>query len=328
MMGGGMRSIPPTGLPFANLKSGQTRHLPTRLVSLSQPNPEEPVAMPAKGEKLEIGDITEITGDVRVQKALKRIAADKAPSTVAQLVMWRVASSLDWETIGQMSKKWANGHELSLAREFVEKLDILPEGESGALLVEVRAADASLEPLAQELSKLMKGQSMLGLPVKLDVPAKPEGPTVACRIQVTGTQEKPEAQVQVAKSDGAATSWVGVGKFTLTVERAEGKLKGAAFGDALAEGILCRLVRVQLSKGAMVKGKQNYKVRIDNASPLILNGLSIQGTVSKPDDQPKVLAGISISPFKNMTVPATGVLVDQLGLKEGIRVIAADLSGL
>ena len=29
-----------------------------------------------------------------------------------------------------------------------------------------------------------------------------------------------------------------------------------------------------------------------------------------------------------MTVPATGEMVEQLGLKKGIRVIAADLSGL
>ena len=31
-MGGGMRSVPPSSLPFAELKPGQTRHLPTRLV--------------------------------------------------------------------------------------------------------------------------------------------------------------------------------------------------------------------------------------------------------------------------------------------------------
>ena len=29
--------------------------------------------MPAKGEKLEIGDITQLTKDARVQKALRRI---------------------------------------------------------------------------------------------------------------------------------------------------------------------------------------------------------------------------------------------------------------
>src|SRR5205823_12965745 len=102
--GGGLRSVPPTSLPFANLKSGQTRHLPTRLVGLSQPKPEGPVARPGKGEKREIGDITQATNDARVQKALKRLAADKAPPSVSQLVMWRVASKLDWETIPTLSK--------------------------------------------------------------------------------------------------------------------------------------------------------------------------------------------------------------------------------
>jgi len=328
MRGGGMRSVPPTSLPFANLKSGQTRNLPTRLVALSEPNPEKPVVMPEKGEKLEIGDIGQVSADARVQKALKRLAADKAPPTVAQLVMWSVASKLDWETIARMSKSWANAHELSLARAFVEKLDRLPEGDSGALLVEINAADAALAAIAGELGKRLDDQVVLGLPVKSTVPARPDGPALACRVQLIGTVEKPEAQVQVAKSDGAATAWVAVGKFTLPIESKEGKVEATAFVDALAEGILSRLVRAQLSKGPMVKGKQTYKIRVDNASPLVLNGLAVQGTVSKADDPPKVLAGISIPPFKNMTVPATGEVVDQLGLRKGIKIIAADLSGL
>ena len=78
----------------------------------------------------------------------------------------------------------------------------------------------------------------------------------------------------------------------------------------------------------MVKGKQTYKIRIDNASPLLLNGVAVQGTLGAPNDPPKVLAGISIPPRKNLTVPATGEMVEQLGLKKGIRIIAADLSGL
>jgi len=92
-MGGGMRSVPPTSLPFANLKPGQKRDLPTRLVSLSQPDPdsETGVSFPAKDEKLQLGDVSEINGDDRVQKALKRLAADKAPATISQLVMWRLS---------------------------------------------------------------------------------------------------------------------------------------------------------------------------------------------------------------------------------------------
>ena len=38
-MGGGMRSVPATGLPSSLLNPGQTRHLPTRLVVLTPPDP-------------------------------------------------------------------------------------------------------------------------------------------------------------------------------------------------------------------------------------------------------------------------------------------------
>jgi hypothetical protein len=79
----------------------------------------------------------------------------------------------------------------------------------------------------------------------------------------------------------------------------------------------------------MVKGKQTYKIKIENASPLLLNGLAVKGTLATPDDKLKVLAGdISIAPLKSWTAPATGDTVEELGLKKGIRVVAADLSGL
>ena len=169
---------------------------------------------------------------------------------------------------------------------------------------------------------------MLGLPVTLGVPAQPEGPAVACKIQLTGTVERPEAQVQVATSDATATSWPPAGKFTLPMSREAGTVKAAEFADTLAEGVLGRLVRAQLSKGDQVKGKDVYKIRIDNASPLVLNGLAVLGNETKTGELPKVLSGISVSPGKSMTVPATGEMVEQLGLKKGVRVIAADLSGL
>jgi hypothetical protein len=310
------------------LKAGQTRNLPTRLVQLSEVNPARPVAMPEKGEKLQISDVAQKNSDVRVQKALRRLAADKAPATIAQLVMWNVAGKLDWEAITVLAKKSANPHELSLAREFVSKLDTLPEGESGALLCEILGGDEAQSGVAAELAKRLEAQSVLGLLVKPSVPARPDAPGVACKVQLKGTAEAPEAQVQVAITDGPATAWVPVGKFTLPVERKDGKVEAEKFADSLAEGILSRLISAQLSKGPLVKGKQTYKIRIDNASPLLLNGLAVQGTLGTPNDPPKVLAGISIPPRKNLTVPATGEMVDQLGLKKGIRIIAADLSGL
>ena len=51
-MGGGMRSVPPTMLPSALLNPGQTRHLPTRLVSITPPDPEEGLRLPDKDEPL------------------------------------------------------------------------------------------------------------------------------------------------------------------------------------------------------------------------------------------------------------------------------------
>ena len=94
------------------LAPNQTRHLPTRLVSLSAPDPDEGLALPAAGEKLQIlGDVAKVNDNPRVQKALRRLAAAKAPTSLSQLVMWRVAADLDWNTIAQLSRSWANRHE-------------------------------------------------------------------------------------------------------------------------------------------------------------------------------------------------------------------------
>ena len=89
-----------------------------------------------------------------------------------------------------------------------------------------------------------------------------------------------------------------------------------------------RLVRAQLGKGVKDKGKMHYSIRIDNASPLVLNGLAALGTTSKPDETPKVLSGICLSPRRSMTVPAREEVVKSLGLKKGIKLVALDLSGL
>jgi hypothetical protein len=245
--------------------------------------------------------------------------------------MWRVASGLDWDAITEMSRKWSNPQELALAKSFVETLDRLPEGESGALLCEITASDPALESIAAVLRGALKGQNIVGVPVTPGVTEKPEGPSVACKVSITGTVEKPEALVQVATSNSTSTSWAQVGKFSLPVAREtdSDKVKAEAFADSLAEGILGRMVRAQLSKPVRVDGnKFIYKVRIDNASPLILNGLAVRGTDGKDDETPKILSGISVSPGRSMTVPATGKMVEELGLKKGIRVIAADLSGL
>jgi hypothetical protein len=329
-MGGGFRSVPPTGPPYTTLKPDQKRDLPTRLFSLSAPNDPNGAVMPREGEKLRLGDISRTANaDARVAKALKRLAEDKAPESVATLVMWSVSGGMGWDQIAEASRGWANAHELSLARSFVAQLGSLPKDDTGVLLYEVKGSGPAGDALARELSTLLKDRPVLGLNAKAGVPDRPEGPAVACRIVVTG-DAKPEATVNVATTDGDAASWVAVGKFALPVSVKDGQPEAAKFADALAEGLLGRLVRAQVSRtGSMVKGKALYKLRIDNASPLILNGLAVLGAgKTKVEATPKVFAGISISPRKSMTLPVTGDVVDQLGLRKEIRVIAADLSGL
>jgi hypothetical protein len=238
--------------------------------------------------------------------------------------MWRLAGGLNWGAIAQLSEKWANAHELTLAQDFVEHLSALPEGESGRLLFQVVGTDAASQSMASELVETVKGKTVLGLQAAIGIPARPEGPAVACRVRLSGG----EALVQVASSDGSSQTWVPFGKFTLRVAKDQGKFDRARFADELAEGILNRLVRAQLVKGPREKGKPTYGIRIDNASPVILNGVAVLGTVKKPSETPKLLAGISIPPRKSVTLPTSEEAVKTLGLKQGIRVVAIDLSGL
>ena len=78
----------------------------------------------------------------------------------------------------------------------------------------------------------------------------------------------------------SATNWVNFGKFTVPVSaRRMGRWTSRRLADALSEGILNRLVRAQIIKGSAIKdkGKLVYQLRIDNASPLVLNGLAMCG---------------------------------------------------
>jgi hypothetical protein len=327
-MGGGMRSVPPTGLSFTNLAPGQTRHLPTRLVNLSAPDLEDGLSLPAAGEKLQIlGDVSKVNDNPRVQKALKRLSAAKAPTSLSQLVMWRVSANLEWNVIARMSRSWANRHELALAKDFVDRLDALTDGENGRLLFEIIGTDDAGKAVAAELTKTLEGKMVLGvLAATGSIPDVPKGPALACKIQLTGA----EASVQISGSDATATKWVGFGKFTQPLVEENGKVDQLKFADSLADGLLNRLVRAQVIKGSAQreKGKLIYQIRLENASPFILNGLAMVGTGSKEDEMPKVLSGIAIPPRRSMLVPTTEDVVKTLGLKKGIKVTALDLSGL
>jgi len=293
-------------------------------VSITPPDPQVGLRLPQKAEPLQLGDIAQVSDNAQVQKALRRLAADTAPTSLSQLVMWRVAGGLDWETIAQLSAKWANRYELTLAKDFVEHLDALPDGETGRVVFEVDGTDEASQSMAAEVKKTIRHKIVLGLLAEVGIPAHPEGPAVACRVKLTAS----EASVQVTSSDAAARNWVPFGKFRLPLVQDHGTWDAPRFVDGLTEGILNRLVRAQLSKGVKDKGKMHYQVRIENASPWILNGLAVVGTASKEDEAPKVLWGICVSPRRSLTVPASEDVVKSLGLKKGIKLVALNLSGL
>ena len=338
--GGGFRSVPPTDLPNATLAPGQTRGLSTRVVGLNPPGPDGSVAAPQRGERLEIGDVSQLGASPRVQAALRRLARDKAPETVAQLALWG-AAGMDWSEVARASRGWANGHELALARQLAGDLDGPGgSGDTGRLLVEVTAGDAGQKALAAEVTALLKGRSMLGLAVEGSVPTRPSGPSVACRVVLSGPSGKPEASVQVTTTDATGTSWskAGGGRFTLAVPLdGSGKVKADAFGDALAEGLVARLVGVKVSRAPAVsvgpipagpKASGDYVIRVENYSPLMLNGVAVSGVGAKAGEPAKMLVGIALSPRRALTLPASREAVERYGLKEGVKVLALDLSGL
>ncbi len=92
--------------------------------------------------------------------------------------------------------------------------------------------------------------------------------------------------------------------------------------------MLVRLVRVRLSRGPKVKGKETYRIKIVNESPMILNGLALAGSRRPGRDAAVGPGGSVLPPLKSLTVPASSEMVERLHLKEGGHVLAADLSGL
>ena len=328
-MGGGFRSVPPTDLPTATLKPGQTRRLATALVSLNPPSPESGVRLPQEGERLVIGDVAQIQGDPVVQKALRRLAADKAPEPIAQLVMWNLAGKLDWMTIDQLGRGWVNAQELALARQFVERLDAPTDEEPGRIYLDVTAGEAQHAKLADELGKALAGRMVLGLKAAPGVPERPTGPSVGCKVLLVGGASQPEAMVKVAESDGHK-QWASMGKFTLAVPAdAKGGRDPAAFGDKLAEGLLDRLVRARMiRRKKTIEGTTTYTIQVDNASPLVLNGLAIVGDQAKPGVPPHYLLGLGLAPQHSIQLPLTPAQAESFGMKKGSHLVALDLSAL
>ncbi len=254
-----------------------------------------------------------------------------------------MAAGLDWDAIARDSKDWANDHERALARQFVATLDqprdpvptnrLAPPPDSGKLYWELTAKGESGQALAGAIRSVLAKQTVLGLSATEGIPARPAGPGLAWRgvINDDGT-----ITVLVEVTDAQGAKWTPMGEFTVkrpadanppTGKEALTRL-AAETADQVAAGVLGRVVRVQLSKPKRVQDKLIYQVQIANDSPLVLNGLAVAGPDESGKAELKALAGLNVPPHKTMSVPATTELVQRLGLKDGVRVVAADLSGL
>jgi hypothetical protein len=341
-MGGGMRSVPASGPASALLNPKQTRKLPTRAVSLNPPGPAGTPLVPAKDEVIQLGDINQMNLSPAVSSAATHLSEVKAPETVSQLVFWNL-NGIDWRTIDRLSNRWANNSEITLARSYVERLGRVggeaaaPKGgESGTMHVEVTTKAAEHEALAADLRSLLSESGLLGLKAEPTLPSRPSGPSIGCRVVIT---ESGEAEVHLATSDTRGSSWTSSGKFTVPAPSSSpvegvpsgslGTYRAALVADGLAEGVLSRLVRAQLTRGPRDKSNaETYRIRIDNVSPLILNGLALSGSSSGSSAQVSALSGFSLPPRKSVTLPASGAMVERLGLGDGIKAVAADLSAL
>jgi hypothetical protein len=340
-MGGGFRSVPPTSLPEATLQPRQVRHLPTAVVSLNGPDANSQPAIPAKGEKLQVSAIDQWTDDSRTRTALKRLAETKAPQSIAQMVLWYVTAGADWEDIGRLTQGWGNAHEIALARRFVAGLEKTerpdPLVDAGRLYFEIKGEGSGPQELADGLRALWSKHVVLGLSGKEGIPDRPGGPALACRVAVGETS----VVIKLSASHPSGSDWVALREFTIKRPKAAPdaskdmltsdparQRNAAVLGDAVAEKLVEHLVRVQLARGPRIKGKESFRVKILNMSPMILNGLALAGSEVREGNAPSVLAGLSVPPLKSLTVPASSEMVERLRLKDGVRVLAADLSGL
>ncbi len=102
------------------------------------------------------------------------------------MVMWRCG----WPGLGDhraaLASGWANRQELTLAREFVDRLDATDEDRGGRLQLEFEGTDAAGKRAADDLAKFFKGKTVLGMPATIGVADQPDGPSVACRVRLGG----------------------------------------------------------------------------------------------------------------------------------------------
>jgi hypothetical protein len=285
-------------------------------------------SVPAKGEILELKDAASAGLDPRVQNALTRLAYAKAPIIIGQMVMWNLSSGLSWDQIARKAKGAATSDDLALAKDLAQRLqkeDALKDLETGKIHWDVTATDP--QDLNQKLfTDWFKNRQMLGLVLQPGVPASPDRPSLAIRLQLHADNQ---ATVVVQASDGASKEWANQGKFNLAISKKNGEsneLFAARISDELADGLLSRVVRVQVTD-KKVDGRKIYSLRVDNASPLVLSGLAVKSPST--DKEVATIMNLSIRPHKSILLPLDPKAVSRFGLAgKGVKAIAADLTAL
>lgn len=259
-----------------------------------------------------------------VQTAVRRLAIEKAPETVSQLVMWRMATGKEWAELANISRRYVKPEEVALAKRISDQLagsldDLGPIGK-GSLYVSFVSDDPSQTARIEEWKGELSKAPVLGLQARFDATRTPEGPAVGCQVRLENGGEK--AQVVVYTTESTGRAWRSLAKFEQDIPAG----KPSDFIDVLAAEMGNRLVRMTLVKGSVEKGKLTHKLSIENLSPLILNGLTIGGANPQPGASLSMLAGFSLPPRKGFGFPVSDDVIDRLGLKEGVRVEAMDLN--
>ena len=318
-MGGGMRSVPPTALPSAVAQRRQTRNLPTRLVSISAPDPER--AWSAGEGRAAPDRRRHRRGERRCSGAEGAAAAGGRRGSRHRSRNWSCGEwPAGWTgtTIAQLSQKWANRHELTLAKDFVDHLDALPEGESGPAAVPGRRDRRGGQPWPREFSKVLEGKTVLGLVAQVAASrrrARRAGGGVPGAVERDGGVGAGGQQRRAA-----AKTWVAVGKFTLPVTQEQEKFDAARFADGLAEGFSTGWCGRSSSRDR--RQGQGQADLPDPDRQCFAAGLQRAGGAGNGrarDEHPKVLPGISISPRRSLTLPASEEAVKTLGPEAGYQ---------
>ncbi len=181
--------------------------------------------MPAKGEPLALADIAETNDDPRVQKAMRRLAEDMAPSRISQLVMWHLCAGLDWNThrpafgeVGQPLRvdprpgvRGSAGYES-------------PRVRAPKILFEFAGTDGPVKRWRPNFRRTLQNKMVLGLVADNGIPPRPHAPAVACRVKL---KARPRRWCRSWRPTAPARNWIAFGKFSVPVKQEQREARRA-----------------------------------------------------------------------------------------------------